>query len=81
MLLGLCNVGVRIVEFALIAKQDCHGAMSQKQLVVPVERLRNYKGYIVVVDSPPSLSFYTKYVRSTVGFAEVEFLAFPQEIY
>jgi hypothetical protein len=63
-------VGVRVVEFASTAKQNCHVAMSPKQLIVLVDRLRNPKGYVAVVEGPLSLPFGTEYVgESTVGFA------------
>src|SRR5258708_38129510 len=80
MLLGLCNVGVCIVEFVFAEKQCCKGVVDPKLLIGPVERVRDFKGYVVMVNGFASLPFGTIYSsKDPMRAGEFKFLAFPQE--
>ena len=73
-------MSVCVVKPVFPRKQLRQGEMNSKQLVVPVERRRDFKGYLEMVNGLLCVAFGVIYEsKNTVALADVELSAFLRE--
>jgi len=77
---GAFDVSVCVIESAFLGKHLRQGIMGPKRSTVQVERRRDFKGYLVVVNGPLSLALgVIDMSKNTMTMADPELFAFLRE--